>query len=241
MKLFWLVFGNLWKLYVGFMFVLTSLLLYPVFLFILNLNNGKHRSFRYFVFWSRLFQFLCFYPVRNRGSKMPDSPFILIANHTSYLDIFLMFAHFPDRPFLFLGKSEILGYPILKTYFKKLNIPVDRSSRIKSAKSFLQAKKALEEGFSLIIFPEGGIPNVPAPKLAGFKDGAFRLAALMQVPIVPVALTNHYKLFSDPAEPFNPARPGISDAFVFDAVYLERDADVLLVRKECGMKIESKL
>jgi 1-acyl-sn-glycerol-3-phosphate acyltransferase len=181
------------------------------------------------------------YPVKNKGAKLPDSPFILIANHTSYLDIFLMFAHFPDRPFLFLGKSEILGYPVLKTYFKKLNIPVDRSSRIKSAKSFLQAKKALEEGFSLIIFPEGGIPNLPAPKMAGFKDGAFRLAALVNVPIVPVAFTNHYQLFSDPAEPFNSARPGVSEAFVFEPLYLDKDCDILSVRKECRANIEGKL
>ena len=167
MRLFWLVFGNLWKLYVGLLFSLTAIVLYPVFLLILSTKNGRKGSFKYFVFWSRLFQVICLYPVQRRGHAMPKEPFILVANHASYLDIFLMFAHFPERPFLFLGKSEILNYPIIKTYFKRLNIPVDRSSRVQSAKSFLQAKKAIEDGFSLIIFPEGGIPNLPAPKLAG--------------------------------------------------------------------------
>lgn len=241
MKGFWFVFGNFWKLYVGFVFSCTALLLYPLFLLVLSLPNGKIRSFNYFVFWSRLFQLLCFYRVQTKGANLPDEPFILVANHTSYLDIFLMFAHFPKRPFVFLGKSEILKYPILKTYFKRLNIPVDRSSKAKSAQSFIQAKMALKEGFSLIIFPEGGIPNLPAPKMARFKEGAFRLAEIMKVPIVPVAILNHFELLSDPSNVFSPARPGVSKIVVLPCIRLKDGMDVQEIRKQTHFQIEELL
>jgi 1-acyl-sn-glycerol-3-phosphate acyltransferase len=241
MKAFWFVFGNLWKMYVGLVFGLTAILLYPIFLLVLTRPNGKEASFRWFVFWSKLFCILCFYRVKSKGNKLKDEPFILVANHTSYLDIFLMFSHFPERPFLFMGKSEILSYPILNTYFKKLNIPVNRSSRSASAKSFLQARKALQEGFSLIIFPEGGIPNLPPPQMSRFKDGAFRLALLMKAPILPVAFLNNYRLMSDPSMVFGPASPGVSKAIIFEPLRIESDELLNEQKLECRKKIENAL
>lgn len=138
-----------------------------------------------------------------------------------------------------MGKSEILTYPILKTYFKNLNIPVDRSSRIKSARSFLKAKQALDEGFSLIIFPEGGIPNTPPPKMAHFKDGAFKLALTANVPLIPVAFLNHYQLFSDPADVFGPARPGVSRVHIAEEVIVSEP--IQDDKKKCHSLIQSQL
>jgi 1-acyl-sn-glycerol-3-phosphate acyltransferase len=215
------IFFNLWKLYVGLVFSLTAILLYPFFLIILALPNGRLKSFKLFVIWSRMMQIFCFYPSRkNKNIPKIDGPFIILPNHTSYLDIFLMCSLFPDKPFLFMGKSEILSYPILKTYFKKLNIPVDRSNKMKAGQAFIKAKQALEEGFSLVIFPEGGIPKNEATKLGNFKDGAFLLADKTGVPLIPIAFLNHHDLFSDPCDFFGSARPGLSHVYVHDPVYI---------------------
>lgn len=241
MKWFWFIFGNLWKIYVGLLFGLTAILLYPFFLLVLALPKGKKWSFSLFVFWSRLFQVICFYPVKNLGENKLIGPKVIVANHTSYLDIFLMFAHFPEEPFLFMGKSEILGYPILRTYFKNLNIPVDRNSKMGSAKSFLAAKQALSEGFSIVIFPEGGIPDIIPPEVARFKDGAFRLAQVAMVPILPVSILNHYKLFSDPGLPFSSAHPGISTFKILDPILLESNANISDISKECRESIRKEL
>lgn len=125
-----------------------------------------------------------------------------------------MYSILPNHPFLFLGKGEILRYPIISTYFKGLNIPVHRKDRGKAATSYILAKKAVQEGWSIVIFPEGGIPDTNNPKLIPFKKGAFRLAKALNIPIIPVTLTNNYKLFSDPFDFFGPARPGISRAYI---------------------------
>jgi 1-acyl-sn-glycerol-3-phosphate acyltransferase len=235
------LFTNLWKLYVGVVFSITAILLYPFFLVVLALPDGRKRSFKLFVFWSRLMSFFCLYPTRqNKKIDNEGKPFVLIANHTSYLDIFLMFSQFPDHPFLFLGKSEILSYPIISTYFKNLNIPVDRNNKSQAGQAFVRAKNAIEEGFSICIFPEGGIPDLPAPKMARFKDGPFLMAQKTGVPVVSVTLQNNYKLFSDPSAIFGPARPGISYAFVHEKVYVD-ETNIKEAKKKCFELIESKL
>ncbi len=157
----------------------------------------------------------CFYVVRCvEKEALPEGPYIIVANHTSYLDIFFMYSMLPKHPFVFLGKSEILTYPIIRTYFKNLNIPVFRFDRKKVGVSFQLALEAIEEGWSLVIFPEGTIPEVNIPKMMPFKNGAFKIAKEANVPIVPITFTTNHLLFSDPTMVFGPARPGVSRFYI---------------------------
>ena len=144
---------------------------------------------------------------------MPKGPSIIIANHASYLDIFLMYSILPNSPFIFLGKSELLRYPLIRTYFKWMNIPVYRDNPSKAARSFVKAGQKAKAGWSLMIFPEGGIPE-KNPQMIPFKDGAFRLAKHLKIPIVPITFKNNYKLFSDPTHLLGRAHPGISKVIV---------------------------
>lgn len=123
---------------------------------------------------------------------------------------------------LFLGKSELLNYPFLRTYFKKLHIPVFRNDKLKSAKSFIQAKNAVKKGWSLMIFPEGGIPDEDLPKMVPFKEGAFKLAKNLKIPILPITFTNNYKLLTDPGNVFGSARPGISRVFIHEFISADK-------------------
>lgn len=168
-------------------------------------------------------RFFCFYRIKKIiQSPVPEGPYIIIANHTSYLDIFFMYSILPKHPFLFLGKGEILNYPIIRAYFKGLNIPVHRKNRGKAATSFSLAKKAVQDGWSLVIFPEGGIPDTLNPQMIPFKRGAFRLAKALSIPIVPVTFTNNYVLFSDPEDFLGLARPGTSRVYIHPHVSKER-------------------
>lgn len=107
-----------------------------------------------------------------------------------------------------------MRYPIIRQYFKHLNIPVYRGSKIKAARSLIRAAKEVKNGWSLVIFPEGRIPDDNNPKQIGYKSGAFQLAKNLNIPIVPLTYTNNHKLFSDPTNILGPARPGISRVYI---------------------------
>lgn len=210
MKFILAILYNCWKLYIGIAFVVTLLLFYPIFILLLSYEQLRKYTFPMNVFWSRVMRVLCFYAIEVDGEvKRKKEPFIICANHTSYLDIFLLYSVMPNNRFIFMGKSEILSYPLVKTFFKRLNIPVDRSDRIKAARSFIQARNAMQKGWSIVIFPEGGIPE-ETPYLIPFKNGTFQLAKATKVGIQPVTYVNNYYLFSDPETIFRPAMPGLA-------------------------------
>lgn len=220
MKLILGILGLIWKLYIAIVFAVTAIIYYPLIVPFLYKEKNKKIAFKLFVSWSQVFQLLCFYfkQVEWRA-KVPEGPYIIIANHSSYLDIFLMPSIFPDHEFLFLGKSEILKYPLIKTYFKKLNIPIYRGDDRRSARAMITAMKAVKKGWSLVIFPEGGIPDNDNPRMIPFKAGAFKIAQNTGVPVIPVTFLNNHTLFSDPTQILGLARPGISKLIVHQPIF----------------------
>jgi len=235
---------NLWKLYIGIVFSVFAILLYPLFLVVLINSSWKKYSFRLFVVWSWMMRIFCFYHVRCvKRAELPEGPYIIVANHASYLDIFFMYSILPKHPFVFLGKSEILTYPIIRTYFKNLNIPVYRNQIRKIRMSYVLASKAVQEGWSLVIFPEGTMPMVDIPKMAPFKNGAFKIAKEVNIPIVPLTFTNNYRLFSDPTMFYGPARPGISNFYLHPYISKEEVSRLTFseLKQKCFEIIEEPL
>lgn len=213
------IFGLIWKTYIGVVFCILAILLYPLFLVVLFNPKWKKNSFKLFIFWSWLMRLFCLYYVNKTLKKdVPDGRYVIIANHSSYLDIFLMYSLIPSHPFVFLGKKEILSYPIIRTYFKNLNIPVFRGDKSKAGQSLLSAEKAVQEGWSICIFPEGRIPDDNNPKMISFKDGSFKLAKSLEIPIIPITFLNNCFLFSDPTIIMGPARPGIAHVIIHEVV-----------------------
>jgi 1-acyl-sn-glycerol-3-phosphate acyltransferase len=78
--------------------------------------------------------------------------------------------------------------PVFGFMYGKLHITVDRSSLKSKFETVKRSLAAIDEGKSLVIFPEGGIVNETEPVMARFKDGAFRVAIEKQIPIVPVTI-----------------------------------------------------
>ena len=218
----------LWKTYFGICFLISLFIFYPIIFPFLFSEKGKKKAFKLFVAWSWCVRIFGFYPVKKMvNNPLPEGPYIIVANHASYLDIFLLPSILPTHPFLFLGKSEILKYPLIKTYFKRLNIPVYRGKRVRAAKSLIIASKALKKDWSLVIFAEGEIPKgITHPKMVPFMDGAFQLAKNAKVPIVPVTFLNNYKRFSDPEEMDGPAGPGICKVYIHPFISVEEIASL---------------
>ncbi len=213
----------IYKLYVGIVFTLIAVLLHPIFLILLSKDKWKKKTFPFFVFWSRLLCFLCLvFPKRiNKIHQLPDTPCMIVANHSSYFDIFIMHSFLSNKPFLFMGKGEILSYPLIKSYFKNLHIPVFRNDKLKSAKAFIKARKSIKEGWSIMVFPEGTIPDTNNPEMIPFKDGAFKMAKLEQLPIVSLTFLDNYHILNEPLQ-FGLAHPGISRVIFHPVISKEK-------------------
>lgn len=121
--------------------------------------------------------------------------YIFCPNHFSYLDIPTMGLNPVNS--IFVGKSAMEKIPLFGFMYRKLHITVDRSSLISKFNTFKQSVEAIEQGKSLIIFPEGGMVTQHPPRMGRFKDGAFRAAIEKQIPIVPVTIPNNWIILPD--------------------------------------------
>jgi 1-acyl-sn-glycerol-3-phosphate acyltransferase len=131
--------------------------------------------------------------------------YIICPNHTSILDISVI-AILCKKDYSFMGKEELVNNPITRSFFKTVDISVNRNSKISSYKAFKLAQQRLKEKKNLVIFPEGGITDFYPPVLQEFKSGPFRLAIENKLPIMPVVIHNLWKLLWD--EGRNGSRPG---------------------------------
>lgn len=95
-----------------------------------------------------------------------------------------------------MAKAELSDIPLFGIYFKTIDIEVDRKHGEGGAKAFRKAVKVSEDGYDLVIFPEGGIHPDPLA-VKPFKDGAFQIAIRRGIPILPVGLPDNYKIFPD--------------------------------------------
>ena len=86
-----------------------------------------------------------------------------------------------------------------------------------SFRAFKSATEKLKEGVSVVIFPEATIPEEYPPKLHPFKNGAFRLAIELKVPILPVTSVDTWKILWDTGLEYG-SRPGICDIFVHEPI-----------------------
>lgn len=171
-----------------------------------------------------------FYVFEYEVSLVKGQTYIYCANHSSNFDIMIMCLLAKGR-FHFMGKEELLNNPVLKIFFKTIDVPVNRDSKISAFRAFKKAGDNLENGMSLIIFPEGRIDEDQyPPKLLPFKNGPFRLAIEKNIPIIPVSLTNVWKKMWDDGAKHGSA-PGFCNIYVHQPISTSDlkidDADLL--------------
>jgi 1-acyl-sn-glycerol-3-phosphate acyltransferase len=135
------------------------------------------------------------YKISGAANFEEGKSYVLVANHTSMTDIMLMLVLVKNHPFVFVGKKELAQIPIFGFIYKRVCILVDRNSSKSRFQVFERAQKRIQQGLSICIFPEGGVPEEHIV-LDEFKDGAFRIAIEHQLPIVPMVFYDNKKRFS---------------------------------------------
>lgn len=118
------------------------------------------------------------------GGEPPPPGTVLVSNHRSYADIFVLAA---ATPVVFLAKKEIESWPVFGRAAKAGGtVFVDRKSRQSGAEALRHLGDRLRAGATIVVFPEGTTQG--GPGIGSFRTGSFRLAAAEKVPLVPVAL-----------------------------------------------------
>lgn len=147
--------------------------------------------------WARLFFTLSLFPhrVELRSELDKKKQYIFCANHFSYLDIPAMGLNPVNA--IFVGKNDMEKIPLFGFMYRKLHITVNRQSIRSRYTTVLRSLEAIDEGKSLVIFPEGGIVSDTPPQMARFKDGAFRMAIEKQIPIIPVTIPYNWIILPD--------------------------------------------
>ena len=190
--LFWIV----WRIWFYVLMAIPILLMLPF----LIISILKEEWYPYFFamarIWARfiLFGMGFYYKVDQEQKIEKGKSYMFVANHTSMADIMLMLAVIKS-PFVFVGKKELVNIPLFGFFYKRTCILVDRNSSKSRGEVFNRAQKRLNQGLSMCIFPEGGVPDETI-LLDTFKDGAFRLAIDHQIPIVPITFADNKKRFS---------------------------------------------
>lgn len=194
MRLLRKILCRLWALYFYFLLFLVFLSFYPAFIFNLKFKPDYDRAHKLRRIASKIILIATGVIVKqiDKINIPKDTPLIFCANHSSLLDILICVASI-DRYFHFLGKKELANIPLFGIFFRTIDIPVDRDSKIASYRAFKKASDDLSKGISLVIYPEGTTSTL-APKLLEFKSGAFKLAIGQNVPVLPMAILDNWHL-----------------------------------------------
>lgn len=124
---------------------------------------------------------------QSRASCSTVEPGIIVANHQSSLDIILLMAAFPKVKFfvadwvknspLFGPIAEYLGYYVRSEGYEG---------------SLTNLKKDIDQGWSLVIFPEG--TRTTDGTIRRFHKGAFYLASQVNAPATPVVFYGNWRI-----------------------------------------------
>lgn len=196
--------------------VLTLIFFIPV--YILSI---RQKDYKFCYFFIRLWAIGMFYGMGFRykmisktGKKIDKSqPYVIISNHTSIMDVMLPCILFPNHPLCYVGKKELEKIPIFGTVYKRVCVMVDRNSARSRADVYRRCAERMQQGHSVVIFPEGGVPDDTSIVLDQFKDCAFILATKHQFPIAVFSFKDLKEMF-----PFDNKKgyPGVVKVFFND-------------------------
>ncbi|MCB0476578.1 MAG: 1-acyl-sn-glycerol-3-phosphate acyltransferase [Crocinitomicaceae bacterium] len=172
----------------------------------------------------------------------PEKPLIVCANHSSYLDIPMIHSVFREQSFLILGKAELTKWPLLRMFFKTMHIPVNRESSRESVRSLVRAREAFQDGWNIVIFPEGTIPT-HVPKMKAFKNGAFEMAIRERADILPITFLDNWHRLTEPDNNRTQSLPGIARVVIHEIIPIEEYTkdDVVKLKNKVFETIEGPM
>ncbi len=139
---------------------------------------------RFVLMWARLTVGITY---RIEGT-LPSTPAIIACKHQSAFETYLFPTILPNA--VFVLKQELLRAPLVGWYLTRSGqIAIDRSAGASAVRKLLaEARNRVQDGHSLIIFPEGTrvAPGANAP----LQPGVRALYGTLGLPVVPISLNS---------------------------------------------------
>lgn len=203
---------------------------------------GNHKFWGYVPpkYWSKIVCRVALCKIVVKGTEKLDknASYVFTPNHQSAFDIFLIYGYLGYnikwvqkhtlRRIPFVGKaSEMAGH-----------VFVNQSSLKSMIETIKKAKEELQDGVSMVIFPEGS--RTSDGKMGKLKKGAFIIAKEMNLPVVPITLNG----------PFNVMKihtylicPGTMELIIHDPIPTEglSDEDIPVLIEKTKESIHSSL
>ena len=129
--------------------------------------------------------------------NLPDKgPVVFVGNHQGYADIFSYFTAFRKFQFGFVAKEDLTKLPFYGEWIVRIrSVLIKRDDPRASLRAISDGIEYINQGFSLVIFPEGTRSLGPDP--GRFHKGSLKLATKPGVPIIPVSINGSYRMFEE--------------------------------------------
>ncbi len=112
--------------------------------------------------------------VHINGTPVKNEPCLMVANHASWQDIFLIGGSVPVS---FVAKSDVKSWPVIGTLARMAGtVFVDRTRRQSSGNTKNEMQQRLENGETLVLFPEGTTSD--GSQILPFKSALFGASQL---------------------------------------------------------------
>ncbi len=122
---------------------------------------------------------------------VPGQPYVYVANHASFVDIWALLVHLPGS-IRFVYKKELGSIPVFGPAIRTSgHIAIDRQNRASAFSAYDVAAGDVRGGTSAMVFAEGR--RSKDGRLLAFKKGPFVLAIAAGVPVVPVAVLGAFE------------------------------------------------
>lgn len=157
---------------------------------------GNHKFWGYVPpkYWSKIVCRVALCTIKVKGSERLDknASYVFTPNHQSAFDIFLIYGYLGHnikwvqkhtlRKIPFVGKASAMAGHVF----------VNQSSLKSMIETIKKAKEELQDGVSMVIFPEGS--RTSNGKMGKLKKGAFIIAKEMNLPVVPITLNGPFNV-----------------------------------------------
>lgn len=152
----------------------------------------KKRIIRHFVwlFMRFFYRLICtVFKYKRIGYVDFSKPTVVIANHVSFIDIIAMMALSPKL--IFVTKTWVTSSPLFGCLVRYCGFyNADEGSE----EMMVEMRKASEEGFSIMIFPEG--TRSADGEIHRFHKGAFKMAEMLQLDVTPILIFGNGQIVS---------------------------------------------